>query len=148
MNLELDRNDLREPFKTIGYADTKFEHFKPEVQAAIRAVGPGRAVFWTKHAGDRAYNAINPPAVACADRTFVRVQATTTGANGRRKRWTKDLHGDHYAAILAEYGTVQNYIAQEIPGAFLGDGVDIMTCTDYERGFVDPDTRTFSYLMV
>ena len=59
MKLTLDRIDLRNEHKDVNCSHTKFEHFKPEVQVAIRAVG--RAQF-REHDGSN-YNAIHAPVV-------------------------------------------------------------------------------------
>lgn len=44
MKLELDRLDLESEFEDINCSKTKFEHFKPSAQKAIKAVGS--ATFW------------------------------------------------------------------------------------------------------
>lgn len=57
MTLDLDRDDLLPALRNTNTSLTKYEHFKAEVQAAIRAVG--RATFRCGLIGS--YNAIYPP---------------------------------------------------------------------------------------
>lgn len=57
MKLTLDRLDLQSQFVGIACRLTSFEHFKPEAQAAILAVG--RATFMEFDGSN--YNAIYPP---------------------------------------------------------------------------------------
>lgn len=54
MRLKLDRDDLLPEHHDIGCSLTKYEHFKPQVQQAIRIVG--RATFH----GFGTYNEIYP----------------------------------------------------------------------------------------
>jgi len=56
MKLTLDREDLKPEHQNINCSQTKFQHFKKEVQAAIVAVG--RAQF-REYDGNN-YNAIYP----------------------------------------------------------------------------------------
>ena len=44
MRLELNREDLKEEHKKVACSQTKFEHFKENVQIAIKTVG--RAMFY------------------------------------------------------------------------------------------------------
>ncbi len=55
MQLELDRNDLSIEHQEINCSSAKFQHFKPEVQLAIVAVG--RALFRSREN----HEAIYPP---------------------------------------------------------------------------------------
>jgi hypothetical protein len=57
MELFLDRIDLKPKHENIESSLTRFEHFKPEVQEAIKIVG--RATF--KNFDGSNYNAIYPP---------------------------------------------------------------------------------------
>ena len=57
MKLELDREDLKKEYRGIDCSQTRFEHFKLQVQQAIREVG--RARFWESDGSN--YNAIYPP---------------------------------------------------------------------------------------
>lgn len=57
MRLELTMDDLLAPRSGINCSETRFDDFKPEVQAAIKAVG--KAIFLDN--GGTNYNAIYPP---------------------------------------------------------------------------------------
>ena len=57
MKLTLDREDLRPEHQNVNCSQTRFEHFKPEVQTAIATVG--RAQF-REYDGSN-YNAIYSP---------------------------------------------------------------------------------------
>ena len=55
MKLTVDRLDLKPEFKDTNCSLTKFEHFLPDVQNAIKTVG--HAVFWEYDKSS--YNRIN-----------------------------------------------------------------------------------------
>lgn len=57
MKLIVDREDLKPEHQDINCSQTRYEHFKPEVQRAIDAVG--RATF--QEYDGRNYNAILKP---------------------------------------------------------------------------------------
>jgi len=60
MRLELDRGDLKKEHAKIACSKTKFEHFKEDVQVAVKAVG--KAMFY-EFKGDKSkeiHNAIYP----------------------------------------------------------------------------------------
>ena len=56
MRLTLDRIDLRPEHQKINCSRTRFEHFRPTVQQAIRIVGRAQFIEWD---GEN-YNAIYP----------------------------------------------------------------------------------------
>ena len=57
MRLTVDRDDLKPEHKDVNCSQTQFEHFKPNVQQAIRVVG--QATF---QEFDRTnYNVVRPP---------------------------------------------------------------------------------------
>lgn len=55
MKLTVDREDLKPEHKDVNCSMTKFEHFLPGVQEAIKTVG--YAVFWEYD--NSSYNRIN-----------------------------------------------------------------------------------------
>ena len=57
MKLTLDREDLEEKYKDMNCSQTKFEHFKVEVRAAIIVVGKAQ---FREYDGSN-YNAIFAP---------------------------------------------------------------------------------------
>lgn len=59
MKLTLDREDLQEKYKDVNCSQTKFEHFKDEVCAAIVVVGKAQ---FREYDGSN-YNAILVPSV-------------------------------------------------------------------------------------
>ena len=56
MKLTLDRVDLKPEYQKINCSQTKFEHFYPSVQQAIKVVGKAQFVDW----GGENHNAIYP----------------------------------------------------------------------------------------
>lgn len=61
MQLVLERSDLKPKFQkgkeSVNCSFTEYDHFKPEVQAAIRVVGTARY----EELGGKLYNRINVP---------------------------------------------------------------------------------------
>jgi len=57
MHLTIDRLDLKKEFENTNCSQTKFDHFLPEVQAAIAVVGSAQF----REFDGRSYNAIYPP---------------------------------------------------------------------------------------
>ena len=59
MKLTLDREDLKPEHQNINCSQTRFEHFREEVQSAIVVVGKAQ---FREYDGSN-YNAIYPPQV-------------------------------------------------------------------------------------